>query len=103
MQSKVAQPRPPGVTGISQMLRLFQDEWDTLLLESYKLKKHVAQIRQELSHALYQHDAACRVIARVTAERDKARAELAETRNNMTAALTQTGTRAAPMDIEPQG
>lgn len=101
--SKHAQPRPPGVTSISQMLRLFQEEWDTLLLESYKLKKHVAQIRQELSHALYQHDAACRVIARVTQERDKARAELAETRRNMSAALAQTGARGAPMDVEPAG
>lgn len=101
--NKHAQPRPPGVTSISQMLRLFQDEWDTLLLESYKLKKHVAQIRQELSHALYQHDAACRVIARVTQERDKARAELAETRRNMSAAIAQTGVRGAPMDVEPAG
>jgi len=67
------------------------------------LKKHVATIRQEHSHALYQHDAACRVIARVTQERDKARAELAATRQNMSAALAQTGARGAPMDVEPAG
>lgn len=102
-KQKINQPRPPSVSSMSQMLKLFQDEWDTLLLESYKLKQHVSQIRQELSHALYQHDAACRVIARVTQERDKARAELAETRKNMSAALAQTGARAQAMEVEPAG
>jgi len=42
-------------------------------LESYQLKQSISQLRVELSSALYNNDAAIRVIARLTKERDEAR------------------------------
>lgn len=42
------------------------------------MKQHVQKLRRELSHALYQKDASCRVIARLIQERDEARRALGE-------------------------
>jgi len=55
-------------------------------------------VRQELAMTLYKYDAACRVIARLTKERDDARGALSDTKSNLSAAV-----RAAPrasMDVD---
>lgn len=74
----VVYPRPPQMTSIPAMLSLFQNEWDALALQTYTLQQNLHQARQELSTALYENDAAVRVIAQLTKERDEARAALAQ-------------------------
>lgn len=65
--------RSEGATSVPGLLTMLQNEWDGVVLELYQVKKALQETRQELSHALYQHDAATRVIARLMRERDEYR------------------------------
>jgi len=88
---RAVRPRPPTLTSIPSLLGVFQEEWDALALETYTLKQNLAQTRQELSTALYQHDAAVRVIARLTKERDEAREALSKINVGRVHAATANG------------
>lgn len=87
-------PRAPSGTSLPSMIQNFQNEWDALMLESFSLKKHLATVQQELAHALYQHDAACRVIARLIKERDEARQQLGDAQSNVAGAIAAGSTAA---------
>lgn len=94
--SRFVRPRPPNATSIPSLLSIFQNEWDALAMETYQVKQQLYQTRQELSTALYQHDAACRVIARITKERDEARDALSKVSQNINGT---DGTQAMETDI----
>ena len=65
-------PRPPTMTSIPALMSIFQDEWDTIVLEKHVLQEAVTALRQENSSMLYQKHAAERVVARLLQERDEA-------------------------------
>ena len=86
----------PPLTSIPSLLSVFQEEWDALALETYTLQQNLAQTRRELSAALYQHDAAVRVIARLTKERDEARDALSK----VTVGATRAGAGGEAMQVD---
>ncbi|XP_049848255.1 pre-mRNA-processing factor 19-like [Schistocerca gregaria] len=71
-------PREPGAQGIPGIIQSLQSEWDALMLEMFNLRQEHMRVRKQLAHYLYQHDAACRVIARISSERDQYMQELSK-------------------------
>lgn len=71
-------PKPLDSMSFPGMLKFMQEQWDTQMLEIYSLKSNLEQTRKELSHALYQHEAACQVICRLESEKEQLVAQLTQ-------------------------
>ncbi|KAI8899762.1 WD40-repeat-containing domain protein [Globomyces pollinis-pini] len=76
LSNPIVKPRQPTATSIPHSLLSLQNEWDAIMLETFELKKQYKDIQTQLSTALYENDAAKRVIARLIKERDDARTKL---------------------------
>jgi pre-mRNA-processing factor 19 len=91
--------RPPTVTSIPSLLSSLQTEWDAIALETFSLRQQLAETKRELSTALYQNDAAVRVVARLTKERDEAREALSK----LTASLSTPTVESMEVDGHENG
>jgi len=83
-------PPRPQTTSLPNLLGLLQKEYDAWALELFDTRKTLEETRRELSQALYQNDAAIRVVARVSQERDAAKQQLEQW--NASAATNTDGT-----------
>jgi len=98
-----APPRAPTFTSVPSLLHTLQQEWDATMLECLNLRRESAELRQELSHALYKEDAAMRVLARVSRERDEAREALASVKATLGPAYQGAGAEAQGADAQMEG
>lgn len=80
--SPAAKPKPLSHSSVPGLLSALQEEWNSTVLETYSMKKQIDLLRQELSHSLYQYDAACRVIARILKEKEQLVSALQELSKN---------------------
>ncbi|VEU22217.1 DEKNAAC103247 [Brettanomyces naardenensis] len=74
--SNVVTTRKSNQDSIPSMLAMFQNEWDSLSLEIFELRKQLIELKKELSLSLYRQDAAVKVASRAMKERDEARQAL---------------------------
>ena len=70
------------------------------MLECHDLREQLAAARQELAASLYQHDAACRVITRISRERDAAQRAMDDLRTQLGAARAAAAAAPAGSDVE---
>jgi pre-mRNA-processing factor 19 len=76
--SRIVRPRPATLTSIPALLSTLQNEWDAVAQSTRTLQEELARTREELTTALYQNDAAERVIVRLLKERNDARDALSK-------------------------
>jgi pre-mRNA-processing factor 19 len=73
----------PQTGNVTQSLKRMQTEWDSLMLENFQIRKHLNEMKEELAHNLYQHEAASLVICRLIRERDEALRKLQDFKINV--------------------
>lgn len=95
-------PPPSTVSSFSGTLQQLAKEYDSVVLELFDTRKALQETRRELSQALYQNDAAIRVLARVSMERDAARQEAQQFQAAAAESSATTNGSGAPSKKKPR-
>mmetsp|Transcript_203 Transcript_203/g.308 ORF Transcript_203/g.308 Transcript_203/m.308 type:complete len:639 (+) Transcript_203:126-2042(+) len=88
--SAVQPPRLPESSSFPALLDSMRSAYDSLILELFDVRRALVDTRRELSDALYRNDAAVRVIARLSMERDAAREEVTKILSSNNTTTTNT-------------
>ena len=72
-QTDSTEATPLDKQSVHELVAMLRDDYDSVAIESFSMKKYIEDLRRQLSHSLYQNDAAYRVISRLMKERDQAR------------------------------
>lgn len=75
-QAPTTRPHAPQAMTIPAIIKTLRDEWDATVLQNAKMAKDTTMNAEELNEKLYHHDAACRIIARLTQQMAETRATL---------------------------
>jgi pre-mRNA-processing factor 19 len=95
----VVPPRPQSGS-ISHTLQQLQQDYDAVVLELFDTRKILTETRQELALALYENDAAVRVVARLAAERDQAWSAVHTLKSTAAAQATPPAVTTAPPESQ---
>jgi pre-mRNA-processing factor 19 len=98
--NSTVKPKAAETSSLTGIISMFQNEWDAHVLEMHLLRKELDSTRTELSHTLYQHDAACRVIAKLLKDQEALKAELAEAKKRPAHAPPAAAAASAAMDVD---
>ena len=98
ISNKVVRPRTSASASLPGLLSTFQSEWDSLMTDSFNLKSSLHSTKEQLAHALYQYEAACRVIVRLTRERDEALSQISKLQHDVAIASVQSAQSTVVVD-----
>ena len=93
--TQATQPRDETIS-MPGAIKIMQKEWDAVMLELYALREQLSSTRQELSTSIYQHEAACRVVAKLLKEKEELKEELEKAKDQISNINSQ------PMQKEEQ-